>query len=82
VDSTIGQASFLARTSEYLTQNQFVLIMLILVLIAVVSVGAWTFLPSSMRTRILVQLKLRPSKDAVQTTPIAKEKKFNKSTKN
>jgi pullulanase len=82
VDSTIGQASFLARTSEYLTQNQFVLIMLILVLIAVVSVGAWTFLPSSMRTRILVQLKLRPSKDAVQTTPLAKEKKFNKSTKN
>jgi hypothetical protein len=41
----------------------------------------WTFLPSPTKTKIIAQLKLKPSKDADKTIPLEKEKKIDKPQK-
>jgi len=80
-DTTLGQASFFTLVGEFLSNNTFVSIIGILVLLSVLGFVTWTFLPSPTKTKIIAQLKLKPSKDADKTIPLEKEKKIDKPQK-
>jgi pullulanase len=81
VDTSIGQASFLALVGEYLSQNPLVIIMGLLALLVVLAFIAWTLLPTSMKTKILVQLKLKGNKNTVQLTTLVEGEKRNNKNK-